>query len=219
LEARLRNLAEEHEFAAEHKEGLRMFYIEMYKIIEENFPIDRPFIFPAQVPYPHESVYSRGSTADLAAVLGQYGFSGASSPVAAEFKPLITAQKPAVGGIDFRNLKTVNGNDRNKAPIFEITDGETRDEQWQEINRLIKARITPSLNRIVDYLESDAREEMAAKKRINNVRAGIADILRMEEEAVLSADSDFEELLELIENNTSEPEFRKSLAKVINDNE
>jgi len=214
LEARLRNLAEEYEFAAEHKEGLRMFYIEMYKIIEENFPTDRPFIFPAQVPYPHESVYSRGSTADLAAVLGQYGFSGASSPVAAEFKPLITAQKPvAAGGIDFRNLKVMSKNNLKEAPLSDTVNRELPDEEWQEINRLIKARITPSLNRIVDYLESDA-QEMATKKRINNVRAGIADILRMEEETAFSSGSDFEGLLELIENSANSSGLKQALSRL-----
>jgi len=228
LEARLKNLTEENEFIAAHKEEFRKFYLEIYKIIEENFPTGQPFMFPLQIPYPHESVYSRGSAADLSAVLTQYGYSEASSPLIQEFgqpkvpsfiftqstqESLIPAQDGATGGIDFRNLKAINIKDHLGTSSLSSVNNETPDEEWQEINRLIKAHIRPSVNRVVDYLES-VTQELAVGKRINNVRAGIADILRMEEEAAVPVGSDFKELLELIENNTTVPGLRNGLAQI-----
>ena len=232
LEARLKNLTEEYEFAAAHKEELRGFYLEMYKNIEENFPTDRPFMFPVQIPYPNESVYSRGSAADFSAVLGQYGFSGASSPLETKFEPIKTsspviteeAQKPLIpaqndppGGIDFRNLKMINRKDRNGTFPLNITGKDAQDEEWGEITRLVKARITPSVNRIIDYLETDTQES-TVKKRINNVIAGIADLLRMQEDAVVTTDTDFKELLEIVESNTTAFGLKKALVKMSENN-
>ena len=232
LEARLKNLTEEYEFAIVHKEEFREFYLGMYKIIEENFPTDRPFIFPIQIPYPHESVYSRGSTADFSTVLSQYGFFGASSPLLIKSdsfktssspvteeaqKPLIPAQGDPVGGIDFRNLKMISRKHSNETFPFNITSKDDQDEEWGEITRLIKARITPSVNRIVDYLEADT-QELAAKKRINNVLAGIADLLRVQEYTGVATDADFKELLESIESSTTIFGLKKALVKIVDKN-
>ena len=229
LEAHLENIAKEYKFVAAHKEEFREFYLGMYKIIEENFPTDRPFIIPVQIPYPHESIYSRGSVADFSALLGEYGFSGANSLPATKFKPLrassspvngearkapIPVQEDPVGGIDFRNLKTISRKDYNETLPFNLANSEAPDEEWQEISRLIKARITPSVNRIIDYLEADM-QELKVKNRINNVRAGIADILRMEEDAAVATGTDFKELLELIENNTTTFGLKNALVKIV----
>jgi len=230
LEAHLKNLTEEYEFAATYKDELRKFYLEMYKIIEEDFPTDRPFMFPVQIPYPHESVYSRGSAADLSVMLGQYGFTAASLPLARGSEPPETSSSPVagkeqgvlasvqdeppVGGIDLRSLNAINRKDYNGVPFPVRVGNGASDEEWQEINRLIKARISPSVNRIADYLKSDT-QELAAGERVKNVRAGIADILRMEEESAVTMDNDLKELLELVESNATVCGLRSALVKIV----
>lgn len=229
LEARLKNMAEESELTVAHKEELRKFYLGMYKIIEENFPADQPFIFPMQISYPHESVYSRGSTADLSVVLNEYKYSAASSPIVSEFKPakipslieqetpesLVAVQGGPLGGVDFRNFKTINKNSLKNILLSEGRD--SGDEEWQEINRLIKAKITPSINRIIDYLKVDT-QELVMKEKVNNVHVSIVDLLRMEEEAVVPAGAGFKELLELIENNATITGVKDALVKIASKN-
>jgi HEAT repeat protein len=218
LEARLRNLAEEFEFASAHKAELREFYLGLYKIIEEGFPTDRPFIFPVQIPYPNESVYSRGSPADLASVLRQYGFSGEGLPSSEErgfsSSPLAdgASGRPGngMGGIDFRNL---NASVSRGAGLPGLGGGAGgAGGEWSQINLLIRSNITPSVNRMIDYLKSDTGEPMGS--RVNKVRAGIADIFRMEEETAAPANPFFKELLEAIENNPADAGLEKALSGI-----
>lgn len=88
------------------------------------------------------------------------------------------------GGIDFRNLNAGGA--------------QTEDAQWREFNILIKARIIPSIQRIKDYLEA-GKSQAPDRKRIDNIRVCLIDILRLEEERADSDDSEFINLLSLIE--------------------
>ena len=86
-------------------------------------------------------------------------------------------------------------------------------KDWLEIQRMLKAGIIPSSQRIKDYLFKCCKEGYV-EAEIDKVLGCVAQILRLEEERVEETDGPIQELLVLLESNKSGQELSSALVNI-----
>jgi len=134
---------------------------------------------------------------------------------------IVTEQKDTgKGGIDFSGNMPIAiqpmGGLRTIQPSSPLTfQREVNPElakEWQEIERMLAANITPSPQRIKEYLQGCVAGG-CADKEIDKVLGCIADIMRMEEERCTGSDESLKEILVMLEQKPS-AEFAAALQKI-----
>ena len=126
--------------------------------------------------------------------------------------------KDTKGGIDFRSLPITTqpalnaqlSNMPTPRPLISVN----LDESWSQIKNMLKAEIIPSSERIKEYLQACC-EKKDMDQEVDKILACIADIIRLQEERVVSTDSSLKEMLALLESNKSANEMQFVLAKII----
>ena len=133
---------------------------------------------------------------------------GSSSPIIKDTK----------GGIDFRSFPVTTQPALNaqlsSMPIPRPLVSINLDESWGQIQNMLKAGIIPSNERIKEYLQTCC-EKKNMEQEVDKILACIADILRLQEERVVSTDSSLKEMLALLESNKPANEMQFVLAKII----
>ena len=123
------------------------------------------------------------------------------------------------GGIDFRGLpitvqpmlatgKSVDLSFNPNLVNFNLN------KEWAEIENMLKAGIVPSSERIKEYLQSCCQKKEISQE-VDKILACIADILRLQEERVVSTDLSLKEMLALLESDKPVNEMQLVLAKII----
>jgi SAM-dependent MidA family methyltransferase/chemotaxis receptor (MCP) glutamine deamidase CheD len=129
--------------------------------------------------------------------------------------PIATDEK---GGIDFRTLPIITQPAINTQLSNITMPGQLAnvnlDESWSQMQNMLKAGIIPSSERIKEYLQV-----CCAKKDIDQemdkLLACIADILRLQEEQVVSTDLSLKEMLALLESNQPINQIQFDLGKIM----
>lgn len=122
------------------------------------------------------------------------------------------------GGIDFRALPITTqpmlsaGAARINPGTINITNI-SLDKEWQAIENMLNAGIKPSLERIREYLILSCKDANCQAK-IDQVLSGLADILRMEEEASFKTETELKAILMLLESNKSVEQLGRELLKI-----
>lgn len=121
------------------------------------------------------------------------------------------------GGIDFRALpitsqlalinQKVNANTIPVIPLAELNS------EWHQIENMLAAGITPSSERIKEYLQSCCQKQ-DFNQDIDKVLSCIAAMLRLEEERVVSTDLSLKEMLTLLESGKPVNDMQLVLAQI-----
>jgi SAM-dependent MidA family methyltransferase len=127
------------------------------------------------------------------------------------------AYRSSTGGIDFRALpiasqpilinQKINANTIPSIPLAELNS------EWLQIENMLAAGITPSSERIKEYLQSCCQKQ-DFNQEIDKVLSCIADMLRLEEERVVSTDLSLKEMLMLLESGKSTNEMQLVLTQI-----
>ena len=141
--------------------------------------------------------------------------------------PLMPQTANDKGGIDFRALPIVT-----RAAGSPLIQGQSLDmsqirpgtvpaiplakldEEWAQIRKMLDAGITPSCERMKEYLASCYQKQDVGED-MDKVLSCMADILRQEEESVAPTDASLQEFLVLLESDKPADEFRVSLNKLV----
>lgn len=125
--------------------------------------------------------------------------------------PLISTDKNP-GGIDFRALPIISQPINKQSAILNTMSMNqlnkfNLDSEWIDIQNMLNAGIIPSSQRIKDYVWACCKNGELPKE-MNKILGCIADIMRIEEERILSTETELKDLLVLIESRKSinEPE-------------
>jgi len=116
------------------------------------------------------------------------------------------------GGIDFRALPIVTQAIGNlSASIGTIPLSRFRgidlDYEWRDIERLVNSGITPSAERIKEYLQASCYQGNTDKD-IDKVISCISDILRLEEERYSPTDPVLKDILVVLDSSSSSQELK-----------
>jgi ubiquinone biosynthesis protein len=122
------------------------------------------------------------------------------------------------GGIDFRALPIVN--QQINMGMLKLSPADLNrlgninlDSEWAEIQNMVNAGIIPSNERVKEYvLASCLRQNLG--NQMNKVLGCIADIMRMEEDRVVDADTELKDMLVLIEAGKPETELQCGLSQI-----
>ncbi|MBU0547831.1 MAG: hypothetical protein KKH57_03625 [Candidatus Omnitrophica bacterium] len=145
---------------------------------------------------PNESIVSN---------LPESGLTGVSSPILHNKNVLDTT-----GGIDFRILPIVTQAMSNlslnasRIPLSSL-ESINLDQELEEINRLVKAGITPSAERIKEYVQASC---LKGNFDIQKIVSCIVDILRLEEMRCCSSDATLKDILVVLESVSSAQELK-----------
>ena len=127
------------------------------------------------------------------------------------------AYRSAEGGIDFRALpiarQPVLINPKVNASIIPPIPLAELNSAWLQIEKMLAAGITPSSERIKEYLQSCGQKQ-EFNQDIDKVLSCIADIFRLEEEQVAGTDLFLKEMLALLESDKPAGEIRIALAQI-----
>jgi SAM-dependent methyltransferase len=126
------------------------------------------------------------------------------------------------GGIDFHGLPIVT-QPAPQAPLPaqrltvngpRLTQGVADLQgEWQQIQRMLQAKIIPSNQRLKEYLMSVCSNENC-QRELDKVLACIADILRIEEERCYGTEAALKEMLVLLESGKPAQQMRLALAQI-----
>jgi signal transduction histidine kinase len=125
-----------------------------------------------------------------------------------------TAVAP-LGGIDFRALPITAQPVISAAPTFNLPHLSkiNLSQEWEEINRMLKAQIIPSAERLKEYLQAACLKDDLDSCR-DDMLSCIRDILRMEESNYAQVDPSLKRLLVLLESDESPAELSAALAGI-----
>jgi hypothetical protein len=157
---------------------------------------------------------------------GSYNLDSSGRNYFYEIFPSSTAAGQGPGGIDFRGLPIVTQPVPSHVGLANIpvsadmhpnlSDGlvsrPPTGNEWQEIEKMLKAGITPSAERIKEYLAGSCATEDFTEAS-NRVLSCIAEILRLEEENCCATDAALRGLLILLESGKPAQEMKLVLAK------
>jgi hypothetical protein len=124
--------------------------------------------------------------------------------------PAISEKK--TGGIDFRSLPIVTQAMSNltlntsRIPLGRL-DSINLDKEWQDIQRLVEAGITPSAERIKEFVQVSCLRG-SSDEDMQKVVSCIADILRLEEERCCSTEQVLKDILVVLESGSSIQELK-----------
>jgi len=122
------------------------------------------------------------------------------------------------GGIDFRALPVTVQAPAAGPALSSITASASLlnidpDESLLQIRNMLKAGIIPSSERIKEYLQSCClRHEMG--REMEEILSCIADILKMQEERVMTTEPSLKEMLSLLESSKTAQQMQLSLEKI-----
>ncbi|MCX5704155.1 MAG: hypothetical protein NT066_06685 [Candidatus Omnitrophica bacterium] len=125
-----------------------------------------------------------------------------SSPTHASSPAQVQQQMEQPGGIDFRTLPIVTqaiGNlsaNLSKLPLERLASVNL-DQEWQAIEKMVDSGITPSAERIKEYIQASCVKD--ALSDIDKVILCISEILRKEEETCCSTDPTLRDILVVFE--------------------
>jgi hypothetical protein len=128
-------------------------------------------------------------------------------------QPSIAQTENPFGGIDFRSLPIVTqaiGNlrvDLNDAALRRLSNVNL-DEELTRIERMINSGITPSSQRIKEYLQASCLNGNS-QQDINKIILCISDILRQEEVNCVSTEPMLRDILVLLESSSQTQELRE----------
>ncbi len=126
-------------------------------------------------------------------------------------------QVDELGGIDLRSLPIVSHPQLPNAGRRLLVPGgamaEDLKKEWQDIQRMLESGITPSGERIREYMMACCRKQDCAAD-INSVLVCIADILRMEEERVVLTESGLRGILMVLESDASPQNMLIALSQI-----
>ena len=142
-----------------------------------------------------------------------------SSPVEQKLELQQLTRTVNKGGIDFRSLPITMQPvlPLAKSAVLSLNSNLSNlnlDKEWREMQDMLKAGIIPSSERIKEYLQSCC-EKKDMNQETDKILACIADILRLQEERVVSTDLSLKEMLALLESNKPVNEMQIVLAKII----
>lgn len=123
------------------------------------------------------------------------------------------------GGIDFRAMPMAVQPDSvgrlAGVPVSRLNGPHINlDIELREIQRMIRAGIIPSLERIKECLVASCQGKDCRQKR-EKILACLADILRMEEERAVDTESQMKEVLVLLESDKPAVELEAALSKIV----
>jgi hypothetical protein len=131
--------------------------------------------------------------------------------------PGANMSKDGFGGIDFRFMPIVTQSMTNlKAGIGVIPQAALKNinltREWSDIKQLVNAGITPSAERLKDYLAASCfKGELNGD--MNKITSCIADILRMQEETCSLTDPTLKDILVVLGSGRSGEELKLAFAK------
>jgi tRNA1(Val) A37 N6-methylase TrmN6 len=130
-----------------------------------------------------------------------------SSPIVekSESTNLVGGDKP--GGIDFRSLPIVNQAISNLKAFNGDILSLNLNSEWQDIERLIQSGITPSGERIKEYLQVSCHQEKIMRDKEKMIIC-ISNILRQQEERYIPTEPVLRDILIVLESTRSEGELR-----------
>ena len=122
------------------------------------------------------------------------------------------------GGIDFRALPIVTQpmTGSGSSPINPDTLKTANinlDQEWRQIQDMLNAGITPSIERIKEYIKVSCKSN-DCQARLDWVLSGIADMLRLEEERSTITEAALKQVLVLLESNSSAVQIELALTKI-----
>lgn len=134
-----------------------------------------------------------------------------TSPVSRQASsPLVPPKSDVKGGIDFRALPIINqaisNLSLNNSRISLSSLGKVNlDRELEEIQRLIRAGITPSTERIKEYVQISY---LKGDSDMEKIVSCIADVLRLEEERCCSTEATLKDILVVLESGKSPQELK-----------
>jgi hypothetical protein len=122
------------------------------------------------------------------------------------------------GGVDLRSLPIVTQPMALPLPALSMNtrvplsaqEAKELEEEFGAIEKMVSAGIIPSTDRLKDYL-GNCYDKQGLEASVDKVLACIADILRLEEERCLSTETALKELLQLLESDKPQEQFKLSL--------
>jgi SAM-dependent methyltransferase len=123
------------------------------------------------------------------------------------------------GGIDLRALPIVTQPMPSLSPMgrplasLDSPVYPELEEEWQQLKQMLNSGITPSLARIKEYLEACCQKDNSCRY-IDKVLAFIAEILRIEEDQVVSTDTNLKKLLVLLASGSQADEITSRLKEI-----
>jgi len=132
------------------------------------------------------------------------------------------SKEGALGGIDFRSLPAVTqptlyrDSPLGAVPLNTLAGTvpvPQLDNEWSQIEKMIRSGITPSSQRLKEYLQASCLSQDSSQ-RIDVVLSCIADIFRLEEERASSTESALREIVALLESDRPVDELQLALAKI-----
>ena len=136
----------------------------------------------------------------------------APQPPASHENPISTTPRQ-MGGIDFRNLPIVTQAVSNLSANIGSSLSINRlgninlDSEWREIEKLVNSGITPSAERIKEYVQASCYKG-SVDRDIDKVISCISDILRTEEERYLPTDPTLKDILVVLDSANSVQQLR-----------
>ena len=126
-----------------------------------------------------------------------------------------SASAVTFGGIDFRNLPIVTQARNNlSANIAESAIARLKDtdlnQEWLDIQNLTRAGISPSPERIKEYLQGLCLKDNYSGEKARNVILCLADILRLEEENYLATDALLKDILIVLSSTNDTPGLKEA---------
>jgi hypothetical protein len=136
----------------------------------------------------------------------------------------VNSQQGGPGGIDFRGLPIVT----QPMPGIQAIPGTVplgrpdialagtvpvNDKEWLQIQKMLDSGITPSVQRIKEYLQTCC-EKSDFNQQIGKILSCIADILRIQEDNCYVTDSALKDLLVLLESDKPAPELKLALSRI-----
>ncbi len=126
-----------------------------------------------------------------------------------------SASPATFGGIDFRNLPIVSQARSNLSAntagsaITRLKDIDLNQE-WLDIQNLTRAGISPSPERIREYLQGLCLKDDYSEEKAENIILCLADILRLEEENYLSTDALLKDILIVLSSTNDTPGLKEA---------
>ena len=137
----------------------------------------------------------------ISPLLEQQGIAVSSSPVASN----LTQDTPErVGGIDFRTITMITkpmgslSGLKFSLPKLSNVDSINLDNELSQIQNMLKAGITPSIERLKEYVAA-CYQKGQLRKHLGGIVNCLVDTCKLEEEKVAESTADLKELLLLIE--------------------
>jgi len=164
--------------------------------------------------------------------MNNYGYADKSEnlgfyeiPVVKDVQPYLPGFLPGktnessspIGGIDFRALPIASQpvliNQKVNASIIPPVPLAELNSEWLRIENMLASGITPSSERIKEYLQSCSQKQ-DFNQDIDKVLSCIADIFRFEEERVADTDASLRAMLMLLESDKSAAQMQLALAQI-----